>query len=62
MHIYHYDDFMAGFDIVCVLTWLKINVVLKLVQGHGRSNISVNLSYSKTFPTLISLRSDISFV
>lgn len=62
MHIYHKDDFMARYDIVCVLIWFEINVVLKLVQGQGLSNISVNLSFSKTFPTLISLRSDISFV
>lgn len=39
-----------------------INVVWKLVQGQRLSNISVNPNLYKTFLTLISPRSDISFV
>lgn len=62
MYVYHYDDFMAGFGILYVRVWFKTNVVLKLVHGQRVSNISVNLNFSKTFPTLIFPWSDISFV
>lgn len=47
MYVYHCDDFTAGPDILYVSVWFKINVVLKLVQGHGASNISRNLNFSK---------------
>ena len=62
MYVYHYDDFIAGSDKLYVLAWFKINVFLKLLQGQGVSNISVNLNFSVTFLTLISPRSDILFV
>ncbi len=49
MYVYHYDDFMAGFDVRYVWGWFKINVVLKLVQGQRVSNVSVNLDFSNTY-------------
>lgn len=49
MYVYHYDDSVAGVDVLYVSACFKINVVLKVVQGHRVSNISVNLNLLKNF-------------
>lgn len=48
MCVYHYDVFVADFDVLYTWACFKINVVLKLVQGQRLSNKSVDLNFFKS--------------